>query len=205
MARRIVLALSLLALPLLLIVLGSGPAQANPILPGTVTCAPAAGGWTGHIKFVPPLRNGGTATGEVMTVKAKLGSTTNPCATSAGSPQLGAIKGAMKFTGPGANNCATVFSGVARTPVPASQFKLTWSSPLGAPTIWKKPPPFAVTGAVAMSQIAITGGSVSGSFSPFLTPSATLSDANWTAVIPAACSTTAGLSSLTLATSVGSW
>lgn len=194
------------ALPLLLtLTIASGPAAALPILPGSVTCS---GNWSGVITFTPPLRNGGTAPKERMLVKASLGTTANPCVTSAGTPQLGAIAGALKFVMVGANNCANVFSGVALpAPAPASKFKMKWTSPAGAPTVWRQPAPFAVTGALARTNMTITGGSIpiTSSFNTYPTPNATLSDAGWPATITAGCSSTTGLSRLTVGTSIGTW
>jgi len=218
MSRKIFLILAATALPsLLLVTVGSGVAQAarmNPVVqPGSVTCA---NNWTGVIKFTPPLRTAGTATHEVFTVKASLGNTGNPCATTAGTIQLGAIGGKLKFNVPapgGANSCGIVFGGGARVPVPASKFKMTWTAP-AAPSVWKKLPLFSVVGTLgAPSTLAITGGKVVGSYAapspPLPPPSASLSGpaASWSsAAITAACGTTAGLASLPLsAPSTGTW
>jgi hypothetical protein len=216
MTRKVLLGFAAVALPtVLLVTVGSGVAQAareNPvILPGSVTCT---NNWTGVIKFNPPLKTGGTATSEVFTVKAKLGNTAAPCGTSAGSVELGTIKGKLKFVVPapgGANNCTTIFSGGPIVPVLASRFKLKWSAPPGAPSIWKQPPPFSVVGTLgAPSTIAVSGGIVTGSFAaPPPAPNASLSGpaANWAgAAITGACGTTAGLASLPLsAPSTGTW
>ncbi len=131
----------------------------------------------------------------------------SPCITTSGTVEAGKITGALKFVLPNANACATVFSG---SPLPPpvgtiSNFHLTWGNPPGAPTNWKHPPPFSVTGAAAMTNISVTGGKVTGSFSPYPTPNATLSDAGWPTTIATACASTAGLSSLTLGTSGGTW
>jgi hypothetical protein len=214
MVRKLLLIPAAAALPLLLIVVAPGVVQAagiNPVvLPGSVTCTK----WNGKVTFTPHLKTGGAATSELVTVTATLGSTAGGCATSAGSPEIGKIKGALKFVVPapgGANNCATFFSGAPQTPVAASKFKLTWTAPPGAPSIWKQPPPFSVVGTLgAPSTIAITGGKVTGSFAaPPPAPNASLSGpaANWAAAaITAACGTAAGLASLPLsAPSTGTW
>jgi hypothetical protein len=195
-----------MALPLLLVMtIGSGPAQASPILPGHVTCT---NNWVGTIRFVPPLFNGGSAPNEKMIVVAKMGNTANPCTTVPAGVELGAVKGLLKFVMPGANNCANVFSGTALpAPTAASKFKMTWSAPAGAPTIWRQPGPFAVTGALAMTDITINGGALTAgsSFPAPPPPSATLSGTGWPATIAAACASTTGLAHLALATSTGSW
>jgi hypothetical protein len=218
MSRKTFLILGAIALPsLLLMTVGTGVAGAarmNPVVqPGSVTCA---SNWTGVIKFTPPLRTGGTATKEVFTVKSGLGNTGNPCGTTAGTIELGAIAGKLKFVVPspgGANSCGIVFGGGSRVPVPASKFKMTWSAP-AAPSIWKKLPLFSVVGNLgAPSTLGITGGKVVGSFAapnpPLPPPSASLSGpaASWSAAaITAACGTAAGLASLPLsAPSTGTW
>jgi hypothetical protein len=204
MTRKVVYSLTALALPLLLVVtVGSGVAQAMPVLPGHVMCG--SGSWNGSIRFSPPLKAAGVSGTETFTIVAKLGNSANSCPTTTGVVETGLIKGKLKFTGNNANRCSTVFSGVARTPVPASKFALHWFSPPGAPTHWKQPLPFSVVGAVAMTNIAITGGTVTGSFAPFATPSATLSDSTWSASIPPSCASAAGLSSLSLGTASGAW
>jgi hypothetical protein len=208
MKRIFVSAVAILALPALLIgTLGSGAAQASPVLPGTVTCNAASGVWTGTIRFKPALRNGGTAPKETMQIAAGLGNSASPCITTSGTVEAGKITGKLKFALPAANDCATVFSGSALPPPVggASKFKLTWGNPPGAPTNWKHPPPFSVTGAAGMTNISVTGGKVTGSFSPYLTPNASFSDTGWPTTIAAACASSSGLSSLTLGTSGGTW
>jgi hypothetical protein len=216
MTRKVLLILAATALPsLLLMTVGSGVAQAartNPVVePGSVTCA---NNWTGAITFTPHLKTGGTSLSEVFTIKAKLGNTANPCATTAGTVELGTIRGKLKFVVPapgGANNCAIVFGGGSRAPVPASKLKFTWLSP-GAPSVWKQPPPFSVVGTLGSpSTLAISGGKVVGSFAspPPPPPSASLSGplSAWaSAAITGACGTAAGLASLPLsAPSTGTW
>lgn len=176
-----------------------------PVLPGNVTCNQSLGPWSGAIQFSPALFSNGTATTEKMTVKATLGNSASPCVTTAGIAVTGTIKGTMTFTGAKANRCSKVFSGLSRVPTSTSKFKLTWTTPPGAPTVWKQPPAFSVVGAVGMTSLTVTGGKVTGSFSPYATPNATLSDSNWAAVIPTGCASTAGLSNLTLGTSAGTW
>ena len=149
----------------------------QPILPGTVTCNQSQGAWAGSIRFTPPIRNGGTATTETMIVKASLGNSASPCVTTAGIAVDGAIKGKLVFTGSGANKCSKVFNGLSRVPTTTSKFKLTWAVPPGAPTPWKQPTAFSVVGAPGMTSLTVTGGTVTGSFSPYATPNATLSDA----------------------------
>ena len=92
-------------------------------------------------------------------------------------------------------------------PDPPGKFKLTWTTPAGTPTMWTQPPPFLVTGAVAMTSITITGGAVAGSFSPYASPNATLAGpAPWGAGVATACASAAGLASLPLGVgSVGVW
>ncbi|HXQ60941.1 MAG TPA: hypothetical protein VN796_01335 [Acidimicrobiales bacterium] len=198
----------LVAVPLVLLVAtgsGAGAARTSPVLPGTVACRT----WSGVIKFSPHLKTTGVSPTETFTITATLGTTASPCVTSLGMPQLGKIKGKLKFSSTGgANRCSTVFSGGALTPTPPSKFKLTWTSPPGSPTHWTQPGPFAVTGAVAMNTITVTGGAVAGSFSPFATPNATLAGpAPWgVAGVTAACGSTNGLASLPLGVgSSGSW
>jgi hypothetical protein len=176
-----------------------------PILPGTVTCNQSQGVWSGAIQFNPPLFSNGTATTETMIVRATLGNSASPCVTTAGFVATGSILGKITFTGAKANRCSKVFNGLSRVPISTSKFKLTWSTPPGAPTVWKPPPPFSFVGALGMTSLTVTGGKVTGSFSPYATPTATLSDSNWATVIPTGCASTAGVSSLTLSTSSGTW
>ncbi|HEY5252892.1 MAG TPA: hypothetical protein VIJ09_14595 [Acidimicrobiales bacterium] len=196
---------------LLLLTVDVGVAQAIPVFPGTVTCNASGGVWSGMVKFSPPLRAGGVATHETVSVSAHLGNTTLPCGTSAtppaGSKVLGVIKGVAKISMASANDCATIFSGSAVVPLPA-KFAITWHSPAGAPTKWTQPPLFSFVGATNFSSLTITGGTVAGSFSPYLTPIATLSDANWpnsTGAVATGCNSTGGLHHLTLSTSSGTW
>lgn len=212
MGRKSVLILASLVLPsLLLVTVGSGVAQAaraNPVLLGSVTCNAGAGVWAGRVAFSPPLRNGGVANVEHIKFVARLGSTVNPCRTNAGNPQTGALAGKLKIVDAGtANNCATVFSGVALpAPVaPPSKVKLHWLAPAGTPTTWQPPGPFVVVGAAAMTSITINGAAVTGSFSPIPGPTATLSDAGWAGAVAAGCVAPAGLRVLTLGTSSGTW
>lgn len=176
-----------------------------PVLPGTVTCVPSQGPWSGVIAFSPPLFSNGTATTEKMVVKALLGNSASPCVTTAGIAVTGSILGKMTFTGVKANRCSKVFNGLSRVPLSTSKFKMTWTTPPGAPTVWKLPGTFSVVGALGMTSMTITGGTVTGSFSPYPTPNATLSDSNWPTAIPTGCTSTTGLSSLTLSTSTGTW
>ncbi len=184
---------------------GAAPTPFPPVLPGMVTCNQSLGQWSGAINFSPPLFSNGTATSETMTVKATLGNSASPCVTTAGIAVNGAIKGTMTFTGAKANRCSKVFNGLSRVPTSTSKFKLTWTTPPGAPTVWKQPPAFSVVGAVGMTSLTVTGGKVTGSFSPYATPNATLSDASWATAVPTGCASTAGLSTLTLGTSAGTW
>ena len=77
----------------------------------------------------------------------------------------------------------------------------------GSSTIWKQLPLFSVVG--GYTGINVAGGLVVGSFSPYLTPTATLAGAvgPWgLAAITAACGTSAGLSVLPLGVgSTGTW
>ena len=86
------------------------------------------------IQFTPPLLTSGTATTEKMVVKATLGNSASPCVTTAGIAVTGTIKGTMTFTGAKANRCSKVFNGLSRVPTSTSKFKLTWTTPPGAPT-----------------------------------------------------------------------
>ena len=216
MARKVLFVLAAAALPsVLMVTVESGVARAGVIFPviqpGSVTCA---NNWTGTITFTPPLRTGGNALSEVFTVKATLGNTAAPCATTAGTAELGTIRGKLKFVIPapgGANNCAIVFGGGSRVPVPASRLRLTWLAP-GAPSVWRQLPAFSVVGTLgAPSTLAITGGKVIGSFAspPPPPPTASLSGAlaAWAAAaITGPCGTAAGLGSLPLsAPSTGTW
>jgi hypothetical protein len=176
-----------------------------PVLTGTVTCNQSLGVWSGSIRFTPPLFNGGSATTEKMTVNASLGNSASPCVTTSGIAVDGAIKGTLTFTGSGANKCSKVFNGLSRVPTSTSKFKLTWAVPPGAPTKWKQPPAFSVVGAPGMTSLTVTGGKVTGSFAPYATPNATLSDSGWAGAVPLGCGSTAGLGSLTLGTSAGTW
>ncbi|HXW33233.1 MAG TPA: hypothetical protein VEJ87_01560 [Acidimicrobiales bacterium] len=206
MFRRIVTIAAAITLPLLLAeTVGSESAVASPILPGSVTCS---GNWSGTIHFTPALKNGGVSPKEKMKIVATLGNTAKPCVTTAGTIELGAINGTLGFVFPGANNCTTIFSGAPLpAPVAASKLKMTWTAPPGAPTVWKQPPAFSVTGAVGLTDIAIVGGALTAgsSFPAPPPPNATLSDAGWPAAIAGACASVAGLSSLTLGTSSGTW
>ncbi len=214
MARKALLLLAASVLPsLMLITIDSGAAHAvsNPVVqPGNVTCNTAGGVWSGKIRFVPPLKNGGGANNEKMIITATLGNTASPCVTTAGTVALGKIKGKLKFHIPGtANNCATIFGGAALPAPVVGKFKITWTTPAGsAPTTWTQPGPFAVTGALALNDITITGGAVAGSYMPIAAPTATLSDANWPGAVGAVatgCAAAGGLAALTLSTSSGTW
>jgi hypothetical protein len=177
----------------------------QPVLPGVVTCNASQGVWSGVITFTPPLLSGGTATTETMVVKATLGNSASPCVTTAGIAVAGAIKGTLTFTGAKSNRCSKVFNGASHVPTSTSKFKLTWTTPPGAPTPWKQLPVFSVVGAPSMTSLAVTGGKVTGSFSPYATPNATLSDSSWAAAVPSGCGSTAGVASLPLGTSAGTW
>jgi hypothetical protein len=140
---------------------GLASAAVNPIvLAGYVTCTPAHGAWNGTITFQPPLMTGGTATSETMVVKATLGNTANQCVASTGIAVIGAISGILAYNIAGANNCATVFSGTAITPLAGtSKLTMAWSSPAGsAPTKWKQPGNFKLKGPVARTKLTLTGG-----------------------------------------------
>jgi hypothetical protein len=186
-------------------------AVSNPVnFPGTVTCSPSDGVWSGAITFSPPLMTGGTANTEIFTVKATLGNTASPCITTAGSVALGTIAGKLKFSIPGsANNCATIFSGVTLPGPTGGRFKITWTSPTGGnPTKWTNAPHFKVTGAASLADIVVKAGTVGGSFTPFGAPKATLSDATWPGAggaVSTGCASSTGLGSLTLSTSSGKW
>ena len=106
-----------------------------PVLPGNVTCNQSLGVWGGAIQFTPALFTNGTATTEKMVVKATLGNSASPCVTTAGIAVTGTIKGTMTFTGAKANRCNKVFNGLSRVPISTSKFKLTWTTPPGAPTV----------------------------------------------------------------------
>lgn len=215
MVRKLIVIVSASALlSLLSVAAGTAVAQAdsNPtVLHGKVTCTPSDGVWNGAVRFVPPLMNGGTANTEELVVQAALGNSASPCITTAGIVVLGTIAGTLTFNIPGtANNCATIFSGIALPgPTAASKFKMTWTTPAGStPTKWTQPSAFSVTGAANSSGIAIKHGMVTGSFAPLPGPKATLSDANWPGVagaVATGCAATGGLASLTLSTSTGKW
>jgi hypothetical protein len=214
MTRKTMLILAATALPSLFVVASaSNVAQAasNPVnLPGTVTCSPSGGVWSGVITFAPPLMNGGTANTEVFTVKAALGNTASPCVGTAGFVAIGSIAGKLKFSIPGsANNCATIFSGVTLPAPTGGRFKMIWTTPAGGnPTKWTNAPTFLVTGAASLADIVVKRGAVAGSFTPFGAPKATLSDANWpgaSGAVSTGCASSTGLGSLTLSTSSGKW
>jgi hypothetical protein len=212
MGRRIGFTTAAVVLPvLLLLAFDSGVAWAHPTFHGTVTCNAGSGVWNGSVTFSPPLMTGGTATHETITVTAKLGNTASPCLTSstppAGSKVLGLIQGAAKFTGAGANNCATVFSGSSNVPA-AAQFLIKWLTPHGAPTHWRQLPTFSFVGAASLASLTITGGKVTGSFAPYGNPIATLSGPTWpgaSGLVSVGCTSTTGLSSLPLTSSSGTW
>lgn len=214
MARKVVLVLSTLALLSVFLVtvqVEGALAVTNPTnFPGTVKCSPAGGVWNGVIRFSPALKNGGTSSNETFTVKAGLGNSASPCITTAGFVALGAITGSLKFHIVGsANNCATIFSGIALPAPTAGSLKMTWSSPSGGnPTNWTMSPAFKVTGALSEANIVVKKAKVTGSFTPFANPKASLSDANWpgsSGAVATGCASATGLSSLTLSTSIGKW
>ena len=211
LSRRLTSLVVVVVVPtLFLATVGVGAAEALPLLPGTVTCSGSS--WSETIKFTPPLKTNGLSPHEVFTIKAILGNTAAPCNTFFGNPELGQIKGKLKFMSTASNNrCGTVFSGHPLVPT-GGAFKLKWITPAGAPTLWTQAPPpssFSTTGAANMTDIAIAGGSVSGSFTPYATPNATLTGpvASWgTAPVTAACNTAGGLASLPIgAGSTGTW
>src|ERR1700722_593212 len=211
MARRILLFVStatLLSLVSLSIVSNVAQASTSPVnFPGTVKCNATSGAWNGVIRFTPALMNGGTASTETMVIKAALGNSASPCITTSGTIALGTISGTLKFNIAGsANNCATIFSGAALpAPTPGS-LKMIWTTPGGGnPTLWTQTPNFNIKGAASMANIVIKNAKVTGSFTPFGAPKATLSDSNWTAAVPAGCASSTGLSSLTLFPSSGKW
>ena len=196
-----------------LLTMGAGVAQALPVFPGNVTCDSSGGVWQGAVVFSPPLSNAGTATHETIKLKAKLGSTTSECISTTTNPGLviGAIAGATKYTATNANRCSTLFSGTAISPT-AAKFKMKWVAPHGAPTKWKQPAPFSVTGALNQGSITFTGGTVTGSFTPVIGQTMTLSDTTWpttTGPVATGCASTGGLHSLALGpstgTSTGTW
>jgi hypothetical protein len=207
MTRKLLFVLATAALPsLLLFTVDSSVAQAartNPrIHSGTITCDATNGGWIGTVKFLPPLSDSGTSNTEVLKIDATLGSAANPCVTSsAPSGVFGKIAGKLTLHQPAANNCATIFGGTPLTPVPTSDFKVVWHNPHGE-TPWTLPG-FSISG-TQTSGITITGGRVSGSFTPYSSPTATIFDTNWPTTVPGACTTS--LASLSIgATSSGSW
>jgi hypothetical protein len=182
-----------------------------PVFPGSVTCNAASGVWSGSVTFTPPISFSGSASHEVIKVVAKLGNTTSPCLTSstppAGSKVLGLIKGKAKFSGTAANNCATVFSGSSNVPV-AAAFLMKWLTPPGAPTHWILPPAFSFVGAASFANITVTGGHVTGSFAPNGNLIAVLSAPSWpgtTGAVAVGCTSSAGLHSLPLSSSSGTW
>lgn len=196
--------------PFLFLVTASGVAQANPF-PGTVTCSPAHGVWNGRVTFNPPLKFGGTANTETINVSATLGTALNPCLTTMVPPPRSMVRGKLAMhlidiSVPGAaNDCATIFSGLALTPLSRHAAVIAhWTHPHGPKT---KETRMSVTGTAApvFTSITVSGGVLAGSFTPFATPSATLQDANWNAVVPAGCASAGGLHSLTLSTSTGTW
>jgi hypothetical protein len=211
MAKKIASLFGAVAISSLLMVAaqaGLASAAVNPIvLPGYVTCTPAHGAWSGVITFQPPLMNGGNAGAETMVVKATLGNTANQCVASTGIAVIGAISGILAYNIAGANNCATVFSGTAITPLASSsKLTMTWSSPAGsAPTKWQQPGNFKLKGAVAMTKLALKGGGLTGSFNTYPSPSSVFSDTGWPATISTGCASSTGLSSLTLSGSKGAW
>jgi hypothetical protein len=215
MARKTVLILAAMVLsPLLLVTVESSVAQAWPIFPGSVTCAPGAGVWHGTVHFIPPLKNGGAANLETINVSAHLGDVGSQCTTTmippAGNMVIGRVAmHLIDFNVPGAaNSCGTIFSGSALpAPIGTSALVRHWNPPHGKKTTVKQlPTPFTVEGTPLMNNITITGGNVNplGSF-PAGVPSATLSDAGWPAAIAAGCASAGGLHSLTLSTSTGTW
>jgi hypothetical protein len=212
MGRRMAWATAAFLPVLLLVTVDVGVAGASPLFPGVVSCNAAGGAWSGSVTFSPPLFNNGTATSEVIKVVAKLGSTASPCLTSstppAGSMVSGLIKGKAKFTTTGgANRCATVFSGASNVPV-AAKFLMKWLTPAGAPTHWKMPPAFSFVGAPTYGSITVTGGKVTGSFSPYGTPMAVLSGPTWggsSGDVATGCASTVGLHTLNLSSSSGTW
>lgn len=210
MFRKSVLVLAAAGLSATFMVAAVGTANAqvvNPNLPGTVACAPAHGVWNGVISFSPPLMSGGTANTEVMSVKATLGSTSNPCLGNTGIVAIGTIAGKIKLAIAGsANDCNTIFSGSAITPANA-KFKMVWSTPGGAsPTVWQQLPHFKLKGAASFAKLNLTLGAITGSFAPLPSPGgASFQDANWTTAVPTGCSSSTGLGSLTLSTSKGKW
>jgi hypothetical protein len=212
MARKTVLILATVGVSLLLLVTVKGATASaiyNPTpFPGTVTCNTASGVWNGAISFSPALFNGGTAASETMIIKATLGNSASPCITTSGIVVTGVISGKLQFNISGsANNCATIFSGVALpAPVAASQIKIQWTTPAGgSPTVWKQPSNFSVTGAAGLNKITIKHGTVTGSFAPFANPKAVLSDTGWPTAVASGCGSSTGLSNLSLGTSSGKW
>ncbi len=153
---------------------------------------------SGTIRFTPPLFNGGTATAEKMVVSATLGNSASPCITTGGIVVTGTITGNLGFSFAGANDCATIFSG-ASTACSVTGSKSGHNPDDAArqhSNQLTQPSNFTVKGALALNQIKVTTGTVSGSFSPFLTPKAVLSDVGWPTTITAACASTSGLSHL---------
>jgi hypothetical protein len=203
--RMIVGAAGVLVLTLVPVAEAGAVVKFQPVLPGVVNCNPSQGVWSGSITFTPPIINSGTATTEKMVVKATLGNSASPCVTTAGIAVAGAIKGTLTFTGAKSNRCSKIFNGASHVPTATSKFKLTWITPPGAPTVWKQPSSFSVVGAPSMTSLNVTGGTVTGSFSPYATPNATLSDSSWGTSVPLGCASSSGISSLPLGTSAGTW
>lgn len=124
---------------------------------------------------------------------------------------MGSIAGTLAFNIAGsANDCATIFSGRAFPAPTHGKITMNWSSPSGSnPTKWTQTPNFKVTGGSSMGYIDIEKAKVTGSFTPFASPWATLSGMSWGGSRGAAtigCASSTGLYSLTLGTPpAGRW
>lgn len=214
MSRRAVFTLVASLVPLAFALVGvagvvaaptvASAAQVHPNVLGTghTTCT---GAWTGTLQFNPPLKNGGTATNEEISIMA----VAKPCTGGTPTPTLGKIIGKGIIHGAAANSCAHIplappggthvntflapgfYEGISWTPATIT------STSINFPTVR-----VVTTTPTAPVKFKATGPTTAGSSYADPAATETLSTTKTYAVIKSAgagdCGSTSGVSSLTL-------
>ncbi len=167
---------------------GIAGAQPMPVGTGTPTCT---GAWTGSLYFSPALKNGGTATFEEVSIKAKA----RPCTGGIPVPVKGKITGKGEITGAGADSC-TQLAGMTFAS-PGFYEHIKWTPPETATTLFF--PSFAT--ATVAGHLVISGGPVAAAGS-YVNPTATqaLTTVLTTTAIATLCGSSSGVTSLNIGT-----
>ena len=189
-----VLLVALLGIPVAV----AGAATPNVVGSGTTTCYLGSPPLE-RISFVPPLKNGGTAAKEEVSIDVTLSS----CFGGTPTPRKGTLLAKGAFVAPGADNCANFFS--ATTPYTNT---LAFTSLLSDTITWTSSgPPLTATkvtfGTLTMhstgAQVTFssTAGSATGSY-PTTAASQALRTLKTNAYILGRCHVEGGLSYLTI-------